>query len=335
MSDVGIAPPPSAPSPAPASANEAPINPNPINIPQPIGSQAPPAPVGDVKGDHHPQSRREATREAIKKAFQRTEDPGPAKPRMGHNQPPEEMKKERREPPKQPPFDLKKRPSEQEQPQPRPRAEHGHFAPGGAAGQQGQRKHPRSGGRPTVLTGPDGRSYNVVQLPKGAPYVESPRRWDAQARAEWGAAPESVRASVHRMHNEFSQAYRRMHGDVAEFNRIRPYHDMARSHGTTLDRALSNYVGMENKLREDPIGGLDVIVQNLNLRTSDGKRITLPDIAWHILNQSPEQHQMLQTRNQQTAITQQMAQMQQQQAALVRATQQLHYERQFAHTRRG
>ena len=174
-----------------------------------------------------------------------------------------------------------------------------------------------------------------MQLPKGAPYVESPRRWDAQARAEWGAAPESVRASVHRMHREFSQAYQRVQGEAAEFKRIRHFHDMARSHGTTLDRALSNYVGMENKLREDPIGGLDVIVQNLNLRTSDGKRITLPDIAWHILNQSPEQHQMLRTRNQQTAITQQMAQMQQQQAALARATQQLHYERQFAHTRRG
>ena len=115
MSDVGIAPAPSAPAPAP-SQGEVPINPNPVNIPQPIGSQAPPAPVGDVKGDHHPQSRREATREAIKKAFQRTEDPGPAKPRMGHNNPPEETKRERKEPPKQPPFDLKKRPSEQEQP---------------------------------------------------------------------------------------------------------------------------------------------------------------------------------------------------------------------------
>ena len=127
MSDVGIAPAPSAPAPAP-SQGEVPINPNPVNIPQPIGSQAPPAPVGDVKGDHHPQSRREATREAIKKAFQRTEDPGPAKPRMGHNNPPEETKRERKEPPKQPPLDLKKRPAEQAGGD-RPRAEHGHFAP--------------------------------------------------------------------------------------------------------------------------------------------------------------------------------------------------------------
>jgi hypothetical protein len=323
MSDVNLAPAPSAPS-APAQ-HETPIDTHPVSSPQPIGSQAPPAPVGDVEGKHHPQSRREATREAIRKAFERTsEPPKAAGSRMGHNQPPEPMAKEKREPAKQPPLDLKRRPDDQ-----RPRAEHGHFAArGDAASAPGRQQAGQP--RPSQPA-----SYNVVKLPPGAPYAESPTRWDARARAEWGAAPESVRASVHRMHQEFSHAYQRMHGDHQEMNRIRHFQQMAQAHGTTLERALSNYTSMEDKLRSDPIGGLDVIVNNLNLRTSDGRRITLPDIAWHVLNTSPDQHKTMQMGNAQTALGQQLLATQQQLAALAQQQRQMQYRQAFTRTRRG
>jgi hypothetical protein len=331
MSNVDIAPP------APAPSQGVPIDPSPVSPPQPIGSQAPPAPVGDVEGKHHPQSRREATREAIRKAFARTEEPPKAAgSKMGHNQPPEATKVERRTAKDKAaePLDLKKRPDDQ-----RPRAEHGHFA-AKADGTTQPRQQTQAGaaqrqGQPAPGIGPEGKPYNVVKLPRDAPYAKSPQRWRDQARAEWGAAPESVRGEVHRMHKEFSQAYQRMHGDAQEFARIRHFHDMARQHGTTLDKALSNYVGMENKLRSDPVAGLDVIVNNLNLRTPDGRRITLPDIAYHVLNQTPDQRQMLQAANTQTALAHQLAALAQQQNALARQQQQLQYERRFAHMRRG
>ena len=206
MSDVGIAPAPAAPS----SSGEVPINPNPVSPPQPIGSQAPPAPVGDVEGSKlHPQSRREAARESIRKAFERTTEPGPAKPRMGHNQPPEEMKKEKAEPPKGPPLNLKKRPVDQE-PQAsgvhtpsaaRERGEHGHFAPK-------ETTQPAAGGQAVQK-----------QLPPHAPYREPPRRMDAQAKAEWAAAPESVRGAVTRMHKEFSAANKNCSPPVMRWRR--------------------------------------------------------------------------------------------------------------------
>mgnify|MGYP003694702053 FL=1 len=118
-------------------------------------------------------------------------------------------------------------------------------------------------------------------------------------------------------------------------NSIRHYHQMAQQHGTTLQRALDNYVGMENKLRSDPIGGIDLIINNLNLRTPDGQKLNSRDVAWHILNQSPEQHKTLQLANTQTAISQQMGQLHQQQRAVAQQLQQLHYERRFTHTRAG
>jgi hypothetical protein len=152
---------------------------------------------------------------------------------------------------------------------------------------------------------------------------------------EWGAAPESVRANVHHMRKAFSEAYQRMQADVQEFNKIRHYHEMARQQGTTLQQALDNYTGIESKLRSDPIGGVDVIINNLNLRTPDGQRLGSRDVAWHILNQTPDQHKALQMQNSQAALGHQMMQMRQQQAAIARAQQQLHHERRFAQTRQG
>jgi hypothetical protein len=114
---------------------------------------------------------------------------------------------------------------------------------------------------------------------------------------------------------------------------IRPFHRMARAQGTTLKNALTNYVGIETKLRADPIAGLDNIVNNLNLRTRDGQQLGLRDIAWHVLNQTPEQHRMLQSQNTQTALSHQLGELSRQQSAIAQQMRQLHYERQFNHTR--
>jgi hypothetical protein len=328
VTDVGISGgAPSAPSSAPSapvpSQGEVPVDTSPVHTPHPVGSQAPQKPASSDP----PPSRREQTREAIRKAFERTsEPPKAAGSQMGHNQPPDDKRLEK-ERVKTPPLDLKKPPSEQ----PQVRGEHGHFAaraqsPRSAPGQP-QPGQPGSGQAAPPAT------WNIVQLPEGAPHRNPPRRWGRQAQAEWAAAPESVRASVSRMNNEFSQAYGRMRGDHEEMNRIRRFHDMATQHGTTLEKALHNYVSMEQKLRDDPVSGLDVIVSNLNLRTPDGQRLGLRDVAWHVLNLTPEQHQLTQSQNSQTAQAQMLAQLRQQQEAIAHGLHQLHYERRFTHMR--
>jgi hypothetical protein len=135
------------------------------------------------------------------------------------------------------------------------------------------------------------------------------------------------------MYHEFTQAYQRYRADHEVMNQLRPYHELARSQGTQLTTALNNYVAIEDKLRQDPISGLDVIVNNLNLRTEEGRRITLQDIAYHVLSQTPEQHKLTAAQNQQVAMQRQMAQIQQHQQMLAHQQQQMHYERQFYHAR--
>lgn len=320
MSDVNIAPP--APPAVPAApANEAPINPSPVSSPQPIGSQAPPTPVGDVKGsEHRPETRREAIQRAFDKA--RDGDKAPkkveAKRGMGDNNPPEKMEREK------PKLDLRKRPE-----QPR---EGGRFAKAPEAAQDAQApavqaKAQQPGQQPAAPR------KAVNPLPEGAPFRDPPQRMAEHAKAEWAAAPESVRGEVQRMHHEFAEAFKRYRGDNEVMNTIRPYHELATQHGTTLDRALNNYVSMEQKLRSDVVGGLDVIVNNLNLRTPEGRKLGLRDVAYHILQQSPDQQRIVQNSNAQSALSQQIGQLHQVVSSLAQNQQQMQTERVFHQTR--
>jgi hypothetical protein len=325
MSDVNITPPApaSAPSsPAPAPANEVVINQNPTNTPTPVGAQTPEKPVEDVERGH---GRPENRREAIKRAFEKANHPeakkegakkAEAKRGMGDNNPPEKMQKE---------LDLRKPPQQERY------REAGRFAKAPDRDAEGS---PQVSGRlaegsPQV----SGKLAAGSPLPEGTPYRDPLPRFNEKAKAEWATAPESVRGEVHRMAQEFEGAYRKYRSDNETMNTIRPFHELAAQHGTTLQKALTNYVGMEQKLRQDVVGGLDVIVSNLNMRTSDGKKITLRDVAYHILNQSPDQHKLMQNQNAQQAQSQQIGQLHQAVSTLAQTVQGMHHEKVFGQTR--
>jgi hypothetical protein len=332
MSDVGIAPAP-APSAPPAPAPQAPAAPpriahevvidqNPANPPAPIGSQAPPS----------PQARAESRREAIQKSFAKSREgksfpEAPAKP--GHNRPPEPLEPAPAAPPpkeKTPPpaggIDLRRPPSA-DTALPPARGEHGHFAPRADRAQ-----------RPAQQQAPQGQ-----QLPASDPYRAPLARMSQASKAEWHAAPAHVRAEVHRMHREFSNFHQQARQLHEAFKPLQPYYDLARSQGTTLDRALNNYVSMENKLRADPIGGLDVLVRNMNLRTADGQQITLADIAQYVLSRTPEQHAQLQTQNLTSAHNSHINQLTQQISQLAGVVQHMQarqqYRNQYRQMKRG
>ena len=279
MSDVNIAPPapPSAPS-VPAS-NEVVIEQNPTSSPQPVGPQAPDKPM----------ERAEARRDSIRKAFDRAKedsDKAPPKKRgMGDNNPPEKMERE-----KQGTLDLKKPPQAQGE---RYR-EQGRFA-----------KQPdQAGAEPSSSRqAPAGADHKpAAPLPETAPYREPPPRFSERGKAEWAAAPEGVRGDVHRMHKEFDGAYRRLpwrpRGNE-QHPPLPPDGDGARHHARHARSATTS--AWSRSCAADLVGGLDVIVNNLNLKTPDGQRIGLRDVAYHILNQSPDQHRIAATTERQQA----------------------------------
>jgi hypothetical protein len=154
------------------------------------------------------------------------------------------------------------------------------------------------------------------------------------AKREWAAAPESVRGEVYRMHDEFGKAYQAYRGAHDAFQPIARFHQMAQEHGTTLEKALTNYVGIEQKLRSDPIAALDTIVNNLGLTDPQtNQRIGLRDIAYTVLSQSPEQLRQLQMGNQQTAASHQIGALHQEISGLKQQLQQWQTVQQYSYTR--
>jgi len=122
-----------------------------------------------------------------------------------------------------------------------------------------------------------------------SPHREAPSRFSPDAKTAWEAAPEPVKAEVHRAIRELEQGYQKNKADAEAYSELREYADLAKQHNTTIKNALQNYVGIERRLQQDPIGGLEQIVSNLGLKAPDGRPLTLQDIAAHVLNQSPDE----------------------------------------------
>lgn len=291
----------------PLGLSEVPVNEAPVSAPTPLGPQAP-----EKTPEMLQQERAVSRRESIEKAFKRAESEKPIGERkrgMGDNNPPEPMAKEAQPKPKD------------AQPVERPRGERGQFAPRQPDPAQQQQPQP----------GEPAKQY--PRLHEQAPYREPPARFagDARAAADWHGVPESVRGAVHRSMKEMEQGIQHYRPAAEEFSKISHFHDLAKQYGTDLPTALTNYVSMEQKLRSDLVGGLDIIVQNLGLH-ANGQPITLKDVAYHIINMTPEQHKMTQQSNQSAAIQMQMGQLHQQQQALAQAQQQMQYERHLGKT---
>jgi len=76
-----------------------------------------------------------------------------------------------------------------------------------------------------------------------------------------------------------------------------------------------------------------MIVNNLGLKTADGQRLGLRDIAYHVLNQTPEQLKMLQQGNAQTSTARHIGSLYQEIAGLKGALVQMHNQQRFSYSR--
>jgi hypothetical protein len=311
-----------------------PVNETPVNQPRPIGDQAPPKPEGQESNKSSHISRREALADAFKRAREAQEEatknaPRRERPGMGHNKPPEAMTKEAAKVVEK--TEKTGQPSEKQQ---RYR-EGGKFARDPAKPQQElpleQQPSQQQGQQPNQ------QQRQIKPLDDRAPYREPPKRWSEKTKQEWHATPESVRGAVYQMAKEFQGAYQKYKGDNDVMNELRPYHDLAVKQGTSMRKAFDNYYGMEMKLRQDLIGGLDVIVQNVarsqGLTGRNGGPLTIQDVAHHIATMSPEQHMLTQQRNIQQSAEQRLGQMQQQVQQQEQALNQILYQQKFTYTR--
>lgn len=114
--------------------------------------------------------------------------------------------------------------------------------------------------------------------PKPTSFADAPRRFSEDAKAEWKNAPEPIRA-------EITRAIREMEAGLEEYRvNFEPYREFAKelqANGQQFKDVLAHYRGIENKLAQDPIGGLEQICSNMGT--------SLRQVAAHVLNQTPDQ----------------------------------------------
>jgi hypothetical protein len=107
----------------------------------------------------------------------------------------------------------------------------------------------------------------------------APAGFTKAAQDAWAATPEPVRADVERRIGELMQGMEKYKGEVAAFEPVRKFDEMARQGGTTLERALTAYTGIEDAWRADPARGFTEVAKNfgvdpLALLNDIGMRLT-------------------------------------------------------------
>ncbi|TGR84569.1 hypothetical protein EN866_32995 [Mesorhizobium sp. M2D.F.Ca.ET.223.01.1.1] len=126
-----------------------------------------------------------------------------------------------------------------------------------------------------------------TQQPKqpGQESGDAPARFKSAAAAmqEWAKTPAPVQAAIHRTVRELEKGIEQHRADAQAFNDVRAFDELAKKSGTTMQAAMSNYVGIEMMLRQDPIAGLNQIANNMGF--------SLREVAAHIMGQQPDQVQ--------------------------------------------
>lgn len=91
---------------------------------------------------------------------------------------------------------------------------------------------------------------------------DAPARFSPEAKAAWSTAPDPVKAEVHRALKETEAGIEKYKASADAFEPVRRFHERATQGGTTLEKALTAYVGLEDTWRQDPVRGFIGICQN-------------------------------------------------------------------------
>lgn len=87
--------------------------------------------------------------------------------------------------------------------------------------------------------------------------LRPPPGWSPAAKVAFASLPPEVQQSVAKREQEVNQGFAKL----AEYKPIERFSEMAKQSGTTLDRALESYVGIETRLRQDFPAGIVELCQ--------------------------------------------------------------------------
>lgn len=134
---------------------------------------------------------------------------------------------------------------------------------------------------------------------EGRKTAEAPARFLPKAKEQWISTPRPVREEVERIFREH-ETEKAQYAEHKHFREeLSEFETLAKSTGTTLKQAMSNYVGMENAFRSDPAQGFRALMSNLEMQPQQAISHILR--AYGVTPQQLSQH-MAQNPNEYTAL---------------------------------
>lgn len=117
---------------------------------------------------------------------------------------------------------------------------------------------------------------------EGRQHHEPPARFLPEARAKWANVPNEVKAEFHRVSREFEQEVEQYRGSHEEWKRLERFDQLAKTHGTSVEKALDRYVELDRMLQTNPVAAIREILSS--------RGVTVEQFARHVL-ENPEAHQ--------------------------------------------
>lgn len=135
----------------------------------------------------------------------------------------------------------------------------------------------------------DGQEGDKSRPSEGQKRNDPPARFLPKAKESWINVPHAVRDEVHRMEAEHEAEVSKYREASEAFEPIRKFHDMAKASGTTLDAALTRFVGMENLLRSDPVKGVAAVLQQIGITPQQYAQHVMANPQAHVQQAQPRQ----------------------------------------------
>lgn len=160
--------------------------------------------------------------------------------------------------------------------------------------------------------------------PKGA---EAPKEFLPRAKELWVNTPRAVQDEVARLTREYETEREQTRAATERYEAIRPFDELAKSNGRDLRESLVRLNEIENLMERSPLAGLNAILMEIGPTKPDGQKVSLYEIAHHIVQQGPQGYQQMMAQAQQRPAQQQgdprvahleaqLASLQQQQVAM-------------------
>lgn len=141
-----------------------------------------------------------------------------------------------------------------------------------------------------------------------------PARFLPRAQEKWANVPHVVKEEIHRWETETARELEEHREAARQWHELKAFDEMARQSGTSVKDAMTNFVNINNLLRQNPVAGVERVLASVG--------ITPQQYAQHILGQQRQPGQPQQQANSEVAaLKQQIAQMQHEQRTFLQQQQ--------------